>query len=127
MVSMMVISHKSVAKRWPLPKQLQVGKSQSNKPAVQPFQHFSQAATTTIVSAIQLCKASAQGSLHCIVAQCFRMQMSHSVSEMSSVTLLLFLHCELEHLSCPLDLHHLACAIIFAIQFCKAWTAFITS
>jgi hypothetical protein len=54
---MMVVSHKTVAKRWQLPKRLQVGKSQSNKPAVQPFQRFSHALMTTTVSAIQLCKA----------------------------------------------------------------------
>jgi hypothetical protein len=47
------VFHKTVAKPWQLQKQLQVGKSQSNKPPFQPFQHFSHALMTTIVSAIQ--------------------------------------------------------------------------
>jgi hypothetical protein len=50
-------SHKAVAERWPLPKQLQIGKSQSNEPAFQTFQRFSHSLMTTIVSKIQLCKA----------------------------------------------------------------------
>jgi hypothetical protein len=57
MGSMMVVSHKRVAKCWHLPKQLQFGKSQSNKPAVQPFPQFAQAAMTTFVYAIQFYKA----------------------------------------------------------------------
>jgi hypothetical protein len=54
--------------------------------------------------------------------------MSCSVSETSSAaTLLVFLHSKLKHLNCPLDLHHLVGAIISAMQFYKAWTAFIAS
>jgi hypothetical protein len=48
--------HKTLAKHWQLPKQSQVGKSQSNKPAFQLFQHFSHALMTTIVSTIQFYK-----------------------------------------------------------------------
>jgi hypothetical protein len=45
----------------------------------------------------------------------------------SAVTLLGFLHCELKHLNFPLNLHHLAGAIISALQFCKGWKGFIAS
>jgi hypothetical protein len=49
---------KTVAERLQLPKQSQVGKSQSNKPAYQPFQHFcSHALMTTIVHTIHFYKA----------------------------------------------------------------------
>jgi hypothetical protein len=55
---MMVVSHEAVAKRWQLPKQLQVGKSHSNKPAFQWFHRFSHAPmTSAIVFTIQFHKA----------------------------------------------------------------------
>jgi hypothetical protein len=55
---MMVISQEAVAKCWQLPKQLQVGKSHSNKPAFRWLQRFSHAPmTSTIVSTIQFHKA----------------------------------------------------------------------
>jgi hypothetical protein len=59
---MMVVFHKTVAKPWQLQKQLQVGKSQSNKPAFQPFQHISHALMATIVSTIQFYKHGKQSS-----------------------------------------------------------------
>jgi hypothetical protein len=51
--------------------------------------------------------------------------MSCFVSETSLATFLVFRHCKLEHLDCPLELDHVGGTIIFAIHFYKAWTVLI--
>jgi hypothetical protein len=51
--------------------------------------------------------------------------MSCFVSETSFARLLVFCHCELEHLDCPLELQHVGGTIISATQFYKAWTVLI--
>jgi hypothetical protein len=51
--------------------------------------------------------------------------MSCYVSETSLATFLVFRHCELEHLDCPLELDHVGGTIISASQFYKAWTVLI--
>jgi hypothetical protein len=51
--------------------------------------------------------------------------MSCFVSERSLATFLVFPHCKLEHLDCPLELQHVGGTIISAIQFYKAWTVLI--